>query len=380
MAEAVKEGFPGTNDIGKSVDELTTPAFVVDLPKVEKNCATMLETCKKFGVQLRAQTKTHKTIEGSILQTGGTRRSIVTSTLDEAELFAKNHFDDILYGFPLIPHHLPRVFQLTKTLETFHVMVDSDVAVDTLSANSPPEGKKWSVFLKIDCGNKRAGVWWENKDAERLAVRIHGTPNTIFKGIYAHCGNSYSEPVTNARNNSIDRMLAVSERIVSSGVPCPTVGIGSTPSCRQPCPEMEKLTELHPGNYVFLDVQQSTLGSCTYDDIACSVATRVIGHYPHRNQMLIDCGFLGLSKQGWGCMRTGYGVFRGHPNLKLCAMTQEIGFVEPLEGSLDFAQFPINSLLHILPWHSCATAAMYPYYHVVNQGKVTATWKTTRGW
>ena len=35
------------------------------------------------GVELRGQTKTHKTVEGGILQTGGTKRKIVTSTLIE---------------------------------------------------------------------------------------------------------------------------------------------------------------------------------------------------------------------------------------------------------------------------------------------------------
>ena len=32
-------------------------------------------------------------------------------------------------------------------------------------------------------------------------------------------------------------------------------------------------------------------------------------------------------------------------------MTQEIGFVEPLSGKLDFQKYPIGSLLSILPWH-----------------------------
>ena len=43
----------------------------------------MLETAGQNGVKLRGQTKTHKTVEGGILQTGGTRRGIVTSTLVE---------------------------------------------------------------------------------------------------------------------------------------------------------------------------------------------------------------------------------------------------------------------------------------------------------
>ena len=43
----------------------------------------MLETASSSGVELRGQTKTHKTVEGGIIQTGGTKKKIVTSTLIE---------------------------------------------------------------------------------------------------------------------------------------------------------------------------------------------------------------------------------------------------------------------------------------------------------
>ncbi|ROT82416.1 putative D-serine dehydratase-like [Penaeus vannamei] len=99
--------------IGCRVEELITPAFLVDRAKVEVNCRNMLNTCKALGVSLRAQTKTHKTIEVAELQTGRTRRGLVTSTLDESEFYADHGFDDILYGFPLIPQHMERVAALT---------------------------------------------------------------------------------------------------------------------------------------------------------------------------------------------------------------------------------------------------------------------------
>ena len=60
--------------IGKSVKSLPTPCLIVSKKAVEKNCTNMLEKAQKLGVQLRGQTKTHKTVEGGILQTGGTKR------------------------------------------------------------------------------------------------------------------------------------------------------------------------------------------------------------------------------------------------------------------------------------------------------------------
>ncbi|XP_009886980.1 PREDICTED: uncharacterized protein LOC104289691 [Charadrius vociferus] len=132
-----------------------------------------------------------------------------------------------------------------------------------------------------------------------------------------------------------------------AGVPCPQASIGSTPSCSHPVPEMAQLTELHPGNYLFYDLQQTQLGSCHPEEVAIRVLTRVIGHYPHRNQLLVDCGWAALSLHG-----------RAHA----------------------FQRFPLDSILVLIPFHACATAAMHPVYYVHAEGKVVELWHPVRGW
>jgi len=52
-------------------------------------------------------------------------------------------------------------------------------------------------------------------------------------------------------------------------------------------------------------------------DIAVKVATHVIGHYPHRNQLMIDAGWTALSLDGHGELPSGsYCVFENHPDLR----------------------------------------------------------------
>lgn len=55
------------------------------------------------------------------------------------------------------------------------------------------------------------------------------------------------------------------------------------------------------------------IGSCTKQEIACTIATRIIGHYPERNELLIDCGFTARTKQG---MDVCTAVFKDHPELR----------------------------------------------------------------
>ena len=105
------------NFVGNHISTLATPAFIIDKETIEKNCRQMLERASGAGVKLRGQTKTHKTVEGGILQTGGTRRGIVTSTLVECNMYADAGFDDILYGFPFVPSHFERVHALTQVRE-----------------------------------------------------------------------------------------------------------------------------------------------------------------------------------------------------------------------------------------------------------------------
>lgn len=95
--------------VGKKIDEVATPELLVDKSIVENNCRKMIQRSKSMGnVKLRGQTKTHKTVEGGIIQTGGTKKCLIVSTLNEDELYANAGFEDILYGYPLLKSHMKR--------------------------------------------------------------------------------------------------------------------------------------------------------------------------------------------------------------------------------------------------------------------------------
>jgi len=132
------------NPAPMKVDDLSTPALLVDRKIVENNCQAMLQTSKKAGnIKLRAQTKTHKTVEGAVLQTGGTKRSLVCSTQAECELYAESGFDDILYGQVLLECHMQRNTLLQEKLEEYHVMIGNMEGAKVLESWKPPTSKPW---------------------------------------------------------------------------------------------------------------------------------------------------------------------------------------------------------------------------------------------
>lgn len=90
--------------------------------------------------------------------TGGTRRRIVVSTLAEARFFADGGFDDILYAYPLPFDKVEECAALAERLESFQVLVDSPEALDLLKRRNLNQGRRWKVWLKIDCENGRGAL------------------------------------------------------------------------------------------------------------------------------------------------------------------------------------------------------------------------------
>ncbi|XP_075602999.1 D-serine dehydratase-like isoform X2 [Balearica regulorum gibbericeps] len=245
--------------LGAPLEQLPTPALTLDQATMRRNAERMRERCRALGLRLRPHVKTHK-------------------TLPQALALLRQH--------PL------------------------------------PGTKRWLVWLKLDCGNGRAGVRPTDPAALALARAIaEGAPEKVtLVGVYAHCGDTYGcrdVPAVQAiARATTAAVLDFVTALRQAGVPCPQASIGSTPSCSHPVPEMAQLTELHPGNYLFYDLQQTLLGSCHPEEVAIRVLTRVIGHYPHRNQLLVDCGWAALSLHGRDQAPTGCAAIEGHPQLR----------------------------------------------------------------
>ena len=368
---------------------LRTPCAIVRRSIVERNCAAMLARAAALGVALRPHVKTHKTVEGALLQTGGRRGRITVSTIAEAEWFAARGFDDILYAVPITPDKLGAAAALLRAGVRLHVCVDHDAQLDAIVARARADAASfaWSVVLMVDCGYHRDGVDPESELALRLARRCADARGVELFGVYTHGGHSYD-----AASPSAIRRIAAAERDAVVGLAArvraalpevgalPSVGVGSTPTAALPAEHLEGVTELHPGNYLFFDTTQASLGACDRDrEVACRVLTRVVGHYARSNTLLVDLGWTGCSAQG---KERGYGALVGEPNLKIVNLKQEAGEITTVDGApIDYAHYPIGSFLELLPHHSCAAAHQHASLFVVDDDdRVVAEWQRARGW
>ena len=362
----------------------------------------MLGNAEKMGCALRPHVKTHKTLEGALLQTGGRKSRIVVSTLAEAEFFAQGGFDDILYAVPLTPDKFPSAMALTESLEKFHVLVDSVEIVSQLLQfrRDKNDTKEFSVWVMVDCGYHRDGVNPQAAASLELIETIATSEGMVFSGIYTHGGHSYDggskSEVVGIANDERASVVDFSEKIRQrfpgkfEGDDAFEIGVGSTPTCSSLPDHLKGVTEMHPGNYIYYDEMQRQLGSCKAEDIAVRVLTRVIGKYPEQNMLLIDMGWTGCSAQG---KQQGYGKIVGtkHSNLCIKVLKQEAGEVETVDGSpIDFTKYPIGAILEVAPYHSCAATHCHSQIHIFQTNEddieneelevVTTTWEICKGW
>lgn len=368
------------------LSEAATPSFLVDRPRVERNCARMLEKAKESNVRLRPHVKTHKTIEGARLQVGADKGPITVSTLAEAEFFAGAGFDDITWALPLDPAKLDRIDALGRSVQ-LQLLIDHLQTVRATEEHAGSKGTRYEVWLKVDSGASRAGVDPESSDAIELAQRIAASKCLDFRGLLTHAGHSYQASTRDEILRIAEEEAAVLSRFRErAGVEGVERSIGATPTASlvERFPECE---EARPGNYVFFDAFQATLGSCSIDDVAVSVLVSVIGLYPEKNKVIVDGGALAMSKDGGPAHLQpdfGFGIvcdvsLRPLP-MRLVSMSQEHGQILAT-GESALAGIGIGTRLRIIPNHSCLTAAMFDRYLVHDAGgRLLEEWRPARGW
>jgi D-serine deaminase-like pyridoxal phosphate-dependent protein len=364
---------------------VSTPAFLVDRPRLTRNLQRMRTKALSSGVAFRPHVKTHKTVEIGRMQHDGALGPITVSTLAEAEGFAAAGFRDITYAMPIAPEKLGRAAELAARIDRLNLLLDSETAYLAIESFARSNDVTFDVFLKVDCGYHRAGVDPESPDSVRLALQLARSERIRFQGLLTHAGHSY-----HARDREEVKRVAAEEAgclsrfralLAGEGFHDARRSIGSTPTASV-AESFTECEEVRPGNYVFFDAFQATIGSCAMDDVAVSVLTTVVGSYPERGTLIVDAGALALSKDSGPdhvVPHFGYGIvcttdLQPLP-MRIAALSQEHGRIEAPHTNV-----PVGTKLRILPNHSCLTAAMFPTYHIIEGGKVVDEWTPVRGW
>lgn len=373
--------------------ELETPVALVDARRLDRNIRHLQHAVDALGVAFRPHVKTAKCVPVAARQREAGARGITVSTLKEAEQFFAAGFDDILYAVGIAPGKLGHVQRLREAGCRLRVIVDSPEGARALVDHGRGHGHVFDVLIEVDVDGQRAGVAPESDTLVAIGRLLYEGGMTL-SGVMTHGGGSYGmrghDALVAFAEQERGRCVLAAERLRAAGLPCPVVSTGSTPTVLS-ARSAAGVTEVRAGVYVFHDLVMAGLGVCRTEDIALSVLTSVIGHQVDKGWVLVDAGWMALSRdrgtqnqpidQGYGLVCQADGTVLD--DWIVTAANQEHGIVAHRDGVAPAdlrTRFPLGSLLRILPNHACATAAQFDVYRVLLADGRTETWPRFNGW
>ena len=377
------------------LEDLETPALILDRVKMERNIARLRDRLAPFNVTLRPHVKTNKSADVA-RHIGAPGTPITVSTLKEADYFFKHGWTDILYAVGIAAGKFEHVARLLAQGAKLTLVLDNTETAVALAAFCRERAITLPVLIEIDSDGHRSGLAPDAPELLEVAAELgksQATGGAWVAGVMTHAGASYD-------CRSIAAIIAIAEqeragavhaaeRLRAAGFSAATVSVGSTPTAHF-AQALDGVTEVRAGVFVFFDLVMSGIEVCTQDDIALSVLCTVIGHQKEKGWIITDGGWMAMSRDRGTSKQPvdqGYGVvcdLDGNPieDLIVAQANQEHGVLAHRSGDPARTPYlPIGTMLRVLPNHACSTAAQHPAYRVVaGSREIEADWPRFSGW
>ncbi len=327
------------------IDELTTPAVLVDLTVAEANITRFQAYANAHGLNVRPHIKTHKQARLAELQLAHGAIGVTCQKVSEAEAMidASAKVSDVLIAYNIIGREkLTRLARLNQRVR-LSVVADSGAVVDGLSASFTADAPL-TVLVECNTGANRCGVATP-EEAATLAERIAADPRLRFGGFM-----TYPKPGGTAQVQAF--MSAARDLAARRSVDVPVISSGGTPDLYL-AHEAPVVTEHRPGTYIYNDRSLVERGHCQWDDCALSVLSTVVS-VSDPDRAIIDAGSKTLTSDTLGL--TGYGHVVGRDDLVISQLNEEHGIVRSSAGGATGLR--VGDRVRIIPNHACVVTNM----------------------
>jgi len=343
--------------------EAKIPTLIIDQQKVKSNITKMLNKADKSKNIFRPHFKTHQSAKIGYLYKEQGVRKITVSSVSMALYFAENGWDDITIAFPVNILEADEINNLAGKIN-LNILVESQYSALILSNIIT---HSLGMFIKIDTGYHRTGLTLADPEIDNIIQTISNHKQLIFKGFLCHAGHTYpangKDEILRIMDSSRTILNKLKQKYIKQ-FPDIIISYGDTPSCSI-ANNCNGFDEIRPGNFVYYDIMQYHIGSCSINDIAVAVACPVVAVYPQRNELVIYGGAVHLSKEfiaadndfklfGYVVTFTEEGWSEPIPGAYVSSLSQEHGIVKIQEKYLN--KFKSGDIIGVLPIHSCLTA------------------------
>jgi len=272
------------------------------------------------------------------------------------------------------------------------VILDSKEQAAALAKYVSETADPIPALIELDADGNRSGVKPNDKETLLTIAGALRDGGAKLEGVLTHAGASYDvedeAAIVAAAEQERKAVVDAATTLREAAHECPIGSVGSTPTAHY-ARDLTGVTEVRAGVFVFCDLVMAGLGVCTTDDIAISVLTTVIGHQKEKGWVIVDAGWTAMSRdRGTARQKTdqGYGVVcdadgKVIEDLIMVSANQEHGIIALRNKVKDLsADFPVGTMLRILPNHACATAAQHQEYRVLENKEYTGVWPRFNGW
>lgn len=388
-----------------TLDALPTPALLVEKHRLEENIASMQEVASQAGVALRPHTKTHKSVFIASMQRAAGASGITVAKVGEAEVFAEAGFDDIRIAYCVVgAEKMRRIVSLSRRCRvSFCVDTPAGARLASEGITDADQTADVEVLIEVDTGQGRTGVPWDDDHAlVELASVIRDSAGIRFAGLLTHGGFGYYGPrgsessadaLQRAALDERERVLRAARTLVDAGIEVPEISVGSTPTLRYfgggEAPGGSagtgdfagggpRITEVRPGNYVFLDRTQVGLGVAKWTNCALTVLTTVISlrrDSDGTERLYLDAGKKVFTSDGAFGME-GYGQILYNPramvplpHATIVSLSEEHAWVKVRGG----ATADVGDTLRVVPNHACVVVNNFDEMYLVDGDEVVET-------
>jgi len=349
--------------ISSRIEDLDTPALLLDGPASERNIRRMTEFFRGRKCQLRPHFKNHKCPALARRQwEAGSAVGFTCAKLGEAEVLAEHGFDNLLVANQVVgARKIARLVEMARRID-IRVAVDDAEQSRLISEAAAAARVTVGVLVEVDIGMGRCGVA-PGQPALRLAEQISRLPGLRFFGIQAYEGHAvYTNDLdrrTELTRQSMGLAVRTRRLIEAHGIPVDVISAGSS-STYQITGVMDGVDEVQAGTYPTMDWRYAQMAP--EFEVALSILTRVISKRP--GAAVLDVGVKGAGAE-FGVPR-----IKDHPDVEIpFFLAEEHCVVKKAPDS-----WRVGDAVELMPSHACTTCNLHRVMCVHEEGRVVDVW------
>jgi 3-hydroxy-D-aspartate aldolase len=350
--------------IGQRLEDVDTPALVLDLDVFEKNLLT-LKNAVGGRLRIRPHAKTHKCPEVGKRQIALGAVGMCCQKVSEAEAMVDGGITDVLVSNEVVgAQKIARLAELSRRAR-IGVCVDNAPTLHEIGRS----GARLDIYVELEVGMRRCGVA-PGEPAVALVREIAKYSNLRFGGLQAYHGRAQHMRGMDERHGVIEaaaQHVQHTKRLLkAAGIDCPVVtGAGSGTFMFEV--ESGAWDEVQCGSYAFMDADYARnewAAPLPRFEHSLFVYAAVMSR-PSDQMAILDAGLKASS------VDSGMPGVWQRPGLAYTHASDEHGWVE---GA---AVPPLGEKILLVPGHCDPTINLYDWYVCVRKGIVEDLWAIT---